>query len=508
MTIASKANEDMLVPLVDHLKDELREELPGGTFRSTVQVIQPLRLDELVLDLAVPSEIHRRRVTDSMMERMQQLASSYLDRTVQVRVSVAQMRLETENVSGGTVGALTDRRPDSSTIDLRGSAASPATEIPAGAPPAARDASSAQSASAEAASAPTRTSTRVGNPSQRAGLGDHTFENFVIGGSNRFAHAASVAASEAPGEKYTPLFVFGDSGLGKTHLLKAFEHNVQQLFPDKTAMFITTEEYLTQFVAAISSNSVPAFAAKIRRLDVLLIDDIQFISGKSGLQEELFHTLNTLYDLGSQVVISCDSKPDGIDRLEDRLRTRFSQGLVVDIQPPDVETRMAILQALAERIGFWLPGDVAGVIAGRISDNVRSLEGALRQVYARSNLFNESITVDLAENVLGELLPTSEIRISVDLILDVTAEVSGYTKDQLLSGSRKRALVQYRKIAMHLAREMTNHSLAELGSFFDRDHTTVLHAVNSSQDLLAERTEFYQRYMKIQRAIQAQLRAQ
>ncbi len=183
-----------------------------------------------------------------------------------------------------------------------------------------------------------------------------------------------------------------------------------------------------------------------------------------------------------------------------------AKGLVVDVQPPDIETRMAILQALAERIGFWLPSDVADLIANRISDNVRSLEGALRQVYARSNLFNDAITRELAESVLKELVPASEVRISVDLILEETAAVSGYTKEQLVSASRKRALVQYRKIAMHLAREMTSHSLAELGTLFDRDHTTVLHAVTSSERLLAEKAEFYERYMKIQRAIQERVR--
>jgi chromosomal replication initiator protein len=272
-------------------------------------------------------------------------------------------------------------------------------------------------------------------------------------------------------------------------------------------VFITTEQYLTQFVAAISSNSVPAFAARMRKLDVLLIDDIQFIAGKSGLQEELFHTLNTLYDLGSQVVISCDSKPDGIQDLEERLRTRFSQGLVVDVQPPDIETRMAILNSLAERIGFWLPADVCALIANRVSDNVRSLEGALRQVYARSNLFNDAITADLAESVLRDLVPASEVHISVELILEETAEVSGYSVDQLVSASRKRALVEYRKIAMHLSRDMTNHSLAELGGFFDRDHTTVLHAIKTSEERLAEKADFYDRYVKVQRAIQDRVRS-
>ncbi len=480
MTLAFNDGSDTLADLVTHLKDQLRSEVPPGVFRGTIQPLQPLQLDELVLDLAVPSELHRTRLRSETLERMEAIASDYLERTVQVRVSVAQMRLSTDSApGGGTVGALNDQRPSTSSTDL-------------------------------SSSIDLRDGSQKVPPAATSGgleLGKYTFDNFVIGNSNRFAHAAAVAASEAPGMKYTPLFIYGESGLGKTHLLRAFGHNVNTLFPDKSCLFITTEEYLTQFVAAISSNSVPAFATRMRKLDVLLIDDIQFIAGKSGLQEELFHTLNTLYDLGSQVVISCDSKPDGIQDLEERLRTRFSQGLVVDVQPPDIETRMAILNSLAERIGFWLPSDVCALIANRVSDNVRSLEGALRQVYARSNLFNDAITLELAESVLRDLVSASEVHITVELILQETAQVSGYTVDQLVSASRKRALVEYRKIAMYLSRDMTNHSLAELGSFFDRDHTTVLHAIKTSEERLAERADFYDRYIKVQRAIQDRLRS-
>ena len=477
MTLAFNDHGETLTDVVAHIKHQLKAEIPAGPFRTTIQPLQPLQLDELVLDLAVPSELHRNRLDNPRIERMEEIASEFLGRTVQVRVSVSQMRLHTEHpVGGGTVGALSEQRPAATTIDLR---SDEPTEQPKAAAP----------------------------PARTAIDGRHTFDNFVTGNSNRFAHAAAVAASEAPGQKYTPLFIYGDSGLGKTHLLKGFGHNVNSLFPGKSCLFTTTEEYLNRFVAAISSNTVQAFAAKMRKLDVLLIDDIQFIAGKSGLQEELFHTLNELYDLGSQVVLSCDSKPDGIQDLEERLRTRFSQGLVVDVQPPDIETRMAILNSLAERIGFWLPSDVSEVIAGRVSDNVRSLEGALRQVYARSNLFNDPITVDLAESVLRDLVPASEVHISVELILEVTAEVSGYTVDQLVSASRKRALVQYRQIAMHLARDMTSHSLAELGALFDRDHTTVMHAVTKSEARLAERADFYDRYRSIQKAIQNRLRS-
>ncbi len=477
MTLAFNDHGEALTDVVTHIKQQLKAEIPAGPFRTTIQPLQPLQLDELVLDLAVPSELHRNRLDNPQIERMEEIASEFLGRTVQVRVSVSQMRLHTDHTSaGGTVGALAEQRPPAS-IDLRTNDRVKPADRPE--PPAAR------------------------TPID----GRHTFDNFVTGNSNRFAHAAAVAASEAPGVKYTPLFIYGDSGLGKTHLLKGFGHNVNSLFPDKSCLFTTTEEYLNKFVAAISSNTVQAFAAKMRKLDVLLIDDIQFIAGKSGLQEELFHTLNELYDLGSQVVLSCDSKPDGIQDLEERLRTRFSQGLVVDVQPPDIETRMAILNSLAERIGFWLPSDVSEVIAGRVSDNVRSLEGALRQVYARSNLFNDPITVELAESVLRDLVPASEVHISVELILEVTAEVSGYTVDQLVSASRKRALVQYRQIAMHLARDMTSHSLAELGALFDRDHTTVMHAVTKSEARLAERADFYDRYRSIQKAIQNRLRS-
>ncbi len=484
MTLAFNDGSDTLSDLVTHLKEQLRSEVAPGVFRGTIQPLEPLQLDELVLDLAVPSDLHRTRLSADTLERMESIASEYLNRTVQVRVSVAQMRLHTDSPpGGGTVGALNDQRTGdraqlTPAIDLR---ERPTSSVPEAEP-----------------SAPMA----IGLDS-----GKYTFDNFVIGNSNRFAHAAAVAASEAPGMKYTPLFIYGESGLGKTHLLRGFGHNVNTLFAHKSCLFITTEEYLTQFVAAISSNSVPAFAARMRKLDVLLIDDIQFIAGKSGLQEELFHTLNTLYDLGSQVVLSCDSKPDGIRDLEERLRTRFSQGLVVDVQPPDIETRMAILNSLAERIGFWLPADVCALIANRVSDNVRSLEGALRQVYARSNLFNDAITLELAESVLRDLVPASEVQISVELILEETANVSSYSVDQLVGASRKRALVEYRKIAMYLSRDMTNHSLAELGSFFDRDHTTVLHAIKTSEERLAERADFYDRYQKVQRAIQDRIRS-
>ena len=476
MTLAFNDHDQTLTDVVTHIKQQLKAEIPAGPFRTTIQPLQPLQLDEQVLDLAVPSELHRNRLDNPRIERMEEIASEFLDRIVQVRISVSQMRLPTEHP--GTVGALSEQQ-SAPTIDLRGDGRGKS--------------SNGLDRSKKATSA--------------AIDGRHTFDNFVTGNSNRFAHAAAVAASEAPGQKYTPLFIYGDSGLGKTHLLKGFGHNVNSLFPNMSCLFTTTEEYLNKFVAAISSNTVQAFAAKMRKLDVLLIDDIQFIAGKSGLQEELFHTLNELYDLGSQVVLSCDSKPDGIQDLEERLRTRFSQGLVVDVQPPDIETRMAILNSLAERIGFWLPSDVCEVIADRVSDNVRSLEGALRQVYARSNLFNDPITVDLAESVLRDLVPASEVHISVELILEITAQVSGYTVDQLVSASRKRALVQYRQIAMHLARDMTSHSLAELGALFDRDHTTVMHAVNKSEERLAERADFYDRYRSIQKAIQNRLRS-
>jgi chromosomal replication initiator protein len=484
MTLAFNDGSTTLSDLVNHLKERLRSEVAPGVFRGTIQPLEPLQLDDLVLDLAVPSDLHRTRLSAKNIELMESIASEYLDRTVQVRVSVAQMRLHTDSTpGGGTVGALNDQRTgDQATttppIDLRDRSTRTVPEAEPSGPVA------------------------IG-----LGSGKYTFDNFVIGNSNRFAHAAAVAASEAPGMKYTPLFIYGESGLGKTHLLRGFGHNVYTLFPHKSCLFITTEEYLTQFVAAISSNSVPAFAARMRKLDVLMIDDIQFIAGKSGLQEELFHTLNTLYDLGSQVVISCDSKPDGIQDLEERLRTRFSQGLVVDVQPPDIETRMAILNSLAERIGFWLPTDVCALIANRVSDNVRSLEGALRQVYARSNLFNDAITSELAESVLRDLVPASEVQISVELILEETANVSTYSVDQLVGASRKRALVEYRKIAMYLSRDMTNHSLAELGGFFDRDHTTVLHAIKTSEERLAERADFYDRYQKVQRAIQDRIRS-
>lgn len=465
---------DALTEVVAFIKGQIRDRVSPGLYRSTIQAIQPLAMDELVLDVAVPSDLQRNRLTGEILHQLEELAIEQLGRQIQLRVVVSQLRLDTDVPPTGTAGALSEHHAPGD-IDLR----DPTEDSD--------DPSDRQPPS------PTRASN------------DHTFANFVIGKSNEFAHAAAVAASEAPGKQYTPLFIYGGSGLGKTHLLHAFERNVNELFPGLSTLFVTTEQYLNRFVDAVRRKTVSQFASVVRNYDVLLLDDIQFISGKSRLQEELFHTLNALYDIGAQVVISSDSKPDDLGDLEDRLKTRFMQGLVVDVQPPDVETRMAILHSLAERQGFWLPNDVAEVIAERISDNVRSLEGALRRVYAESNFFEKSITRDLAIRVLQDLLPPSTT-ISVDLIVDVTAEISGFSKEQLTGQSRKRALVQYRKIAMHLARELTDHSLAELGAIFDRDHTTVLYAIQSSEALLGERAEFYDRYMRVHRAIQEHTR--
>lgn len=467
------SGSDALHEVVAFIKGQISNRVAPGVYRSTIQPIQPLAMDDLVLDLAVPSDLHRSKLTGEILDQLEELAIEHLGRKIQLRVVVSQLRLDTENPPTGTAGALSEHHTTGD-IDLREK-----TED-------ADDRSRARSRS------PARSN-------------DHTFANFVIGKSNEFAHAAAVAASEAPGKQYTPLFIYGGSGLGKTHLLHAFERNVNELFPTLSTQFVTTEQYLNRFVDAVRSKTVSQFASVVRNYDVLLLDDIQFISGKSRLQEELFHTLNALYDIGAQVVISSDSKPDDLSDLEDRLKTRFMQGLVVDVQPPDVETRMAILHSLAERQGFWLPNDVAEVIAERISDNVRSLEGALRRVYAESNFFEKSITRDLAIGMLQDLLPPSTA-ISVDLIVDVTAEISGFSKEQLTGQSRKRALVQYRKIAMHLARELTDHSLAELGAIFDRDHTTVLYAIQSSEALLGERAEFYERHMRVHRAIQERIR--
>ena len=308
----------------------------------------------------------------------------------------------------------------------------------------------------------------------------YTFDSFVVGSSNDLAHAACVAVAELPGEQYNPLYIYGGAGLGKTHLMQSVAHFILQQNRNAKIRYVTSETFINEFVDSIrnKNNISPAeFRKKYRELDVLLIDDIQFLIGKEGTQEEFFHTFNALYDNRKQIIIASDKPPKDIDNLEERLRSRFEVGLIVDIQMPDVETRMAILRKKEELEGYNIDNEVIKYIADNIKSNVRELEGALTKVVAKSRLVKQPITLTLAEDLLKDHITPSERReITADVIIEIVAEHYNLNRSELASPTKKKNIAYPRQIAMYLCREMTDVPLVSVGELLGgRDHSTVIH---------------------------------
>ncbi len=318
----------------------------------------------------------------------------------------------------------------------------------------------------------------------------YTFDQFVIGASNRFAHAAAMSVAESPARSYNPLFIYGPAGLGKTHLLHAIGHHVRELFSSKRVRYVSTETMMNEFVDAMRSKGMPGFKRRYRDVDVLLVDDIQFLERTEQLQEEFFYTFNDLHGRGSQIVISSDRPPKSIATIEDRLRSRFEWGLITDIQPPEFETRLAILQKKAESEHLdGIPDAVLGFIAENVVDNVRELEGSLIRVAAYSSLHRMPLTEDVAHEVLADLLPAQRPRvITPQVILEETAKMFGWTIEDLCGKSRRRPLVTARQIGMYVFRELTDYSYPKIAEEFGgRDHTTVMHACEKIRGQMAER---------------------
>ena len=327
----------------------------------------------------------------------------------------------------------------------------------------------------------------------------YTFDRFVIGASNRFAHAAAFAVAEAPARSYNPLFIYGGAGLGKTHLLQAVGHYTTNLYPSQRVRYVSSEQFTNEFIDAISNNRQVSFQRRYRDVDVLLIDDIQFLENKERTQEEFFHTFNALHNADKQIVISSDRPPKKISHLEDRLRTRFEWGLITDIQPPDLETRLAILRKRSNYEQLPVPDEVLELIASRISSNIRELEGALIRVTAFASLQRTEVTTHLAQTVLKDLFPeTAGQDISAGLIMSETASYFELSLDELCSSRRTRQLVLARQIAMYLCRELTDLSLPKIGQAFGgRDHTTVMHATNKIGSLIQERPAVYEQLQEL-----------
>jgi chromosomal replication initiator protein len=329
----------------------------------------------------------------------------------------------------------------------------------------------------------------------RAGINPrYTFDVFVIGASNRFAHAAALAVAEAPAQSYNPLFIYGSTGLGKTHLLQAVGHYVLQQHPSLNVRYVTTETVLNEFVDSMRDGRMVSFKQRYRTYDLLMIDDIQFIEGKERLQEEFFHTFNSLYEAGKQIVLSSDRPPRELATLEARLRSRFEWGLITDVQPPDLETRIAILRKRVMTDGIQIADpEVLTFIADRVSSNIRELEGALTRVVAYASLTGRPISTELAQEVLRDLFPQGATRsITIEQIQSATAERFHLTVADLRSDKRTQTIVFPRQVAMYLARELTDSSLPKIGARFGgRDHTTVLHAVGKITRLLKEDREAF-----------------
>jgi chromosomal replication initiator protein len=330
-----------------------------------------------------------------------------------------------------------------------------------------------------------------------------TFEQFVTGTSNRFSHAAALAVAETPAGNYNPLFIHGASGLGKTHLLRAISHYVHNHYPSYKVRYVTSETFLNEFVQAIRNSTQPDFKQVYRSNDVLLVDDIQFMEGKDGLQEEFFHTFNDLLQNGAQIVLSSDRGPDAMPTLEDRLRSRFKSGLITDIQPPDLVTRLAILEKKAEFSAIEIPGEVLSFIAENVTDSIRELEGALIKVTAYANITGQRCSYDLANRVLADLIDkTIKAPVTARTILEATADVFNFTLEQITGGSRRRPLVDARQIAMYVTRNMTDLSYPEIGrAFGNRDHTTVIHAVRKIEHHMTERKEIFDKVQKLQKHV-------
>jgi chromosomal replication initiator protein len=322
----------------------------------------------------------------------------------------------------------------------------------------------------------------------------YTFDSFVIGSSNRFAHAAALAVAEAPAQAYNPLFIYGLTGLGKTHLLQAIGHYIGEQLRDLSVCYVTSERFMNDFINSLRDKRIEGFKQRYRTFGVLLIDDIQFLEHKERIQEEFFHTFNTLYEAGKQIVISSDRPPRQIATLEQRLRSRFEWGLMTDIQPPDLETRIAILQKKARTDGIHVAdADLMAFIAGRVSTNIRELEGALTRVVAFSSLTGRPMTVELAQDVLRDVFPQGEAaQVSIERIQDEVSERFGLSKEELIGNRRSQNIVYPRQVAMYLSRELTDSSLPKIGRHFGgRDHTTVIHATVKIARLIREDRSVY-----------------
>ncbi len=330
----------------------------------------------------------------------------------------------------------------------------------------------------------------------------YTFENFVVGSSNQFAHAAALAVANQPGTTYNPLFIYGGVGLGKTHLLHAVQAQINRNWPDLVLVYLSAEAFINELINAIRYEKIPEFQSRYRSTDVLLVDDVQFMAGKERTQEEFFHIFNAFYETQKQIVLTSDKIPKDIPDLEERLRSRFEWGLIADIQPPDMETRVAILRKKAELEGVVLPGEVALFIASHVHSNVRILEGSLMRLKAYSEMCRQDISIDMCKQVLKDILEDQQPFLSSDEIIKAVCRHYKVKPTDMKSPKRAKNIALARQVAMYLCREMTSESFPEIGNHFGgKDHSTVIHAVNKIETLLASDTTLQRDLQAIRRSL-------
>lgn len=333
---------------------------------------------------------------------------------------------------------------------------------------------------------------------------EYTFENFVIGSSNRFAHAAALAVADAPVNSYNPLFIYGPSGVGKTHLLYAITNRITKNYPDYRVIYVSGEEFTNQLIDAIHRNITPEFREKYRKADVLLIDDIHFIAGKDSTQEEFFHTFNELYKNNKQIILTSDRPPKDIKTLENRLRTRFDSGLTADIQLPDLELRAAIIKMKAEEVGVDIPDDVVNYIAENINDSVRNLEGAVNKIGALNKLSGQNISLDLAVRCISDKMVGSEpVNVTIDKILHTVSSHYNITVEDMKSRKRISSIASARHVAVYIIKKMTDRSLPAIGREFNRDHTTIINSIDTVEKRLASDPAFDAELKELMRAVKS-----
>jgi chromosomal replication initiator protein len=460
-----------------HVVQRARAQLPESTIAMWFAEVRPAALSGDVLELFAPSEYVRDRLARNHLDLISDAASEVAGHPVTVRLEVdADLR---------------------STIDLTEHAAPEPLQASVSRPPA--------PPGPRAALPPTAAQKALGAPGLP--FPAYTFDAFVPGPSNRFAHAAAMAVAEAPPSKaYNPLFIYGGVGLGKTHLLIAVGHHVYRLNAGIRVKYVTSEQFVTEFIKAVRERQGDTFRQRYREVDVLLVDDIQFLAKREETQTEFFHTFNHLHGAGRQIVIASDRPPHELSGLEDRLVSRFRWGLCVDVQPPDLETRIAILQLKAERDDIRVPPDVVEYVASKFDQSVRELEGALVRVVAWSELTGQQIDIELTERALQDLLPQTENEIPPQLIMEETANYFTLSTADLVSKSRSRPLTQARHIAMYLIRECTGLSLIKIGEVFNRDHTTALHGIKKVEADMRGRDATFRQVQDLTRIIRGRVR--